>query len=213
MKVLDLFSGIGGFSIGFERAGAQTVAFAEIDKKCSTVLKSEFPGVPIYDDVNSLRGIPLSELERGGKERRIEGGEVEPSLQPDWIVIENTGHRWRAWVPELRRELFNRGYASLPFRVRADWLGFSHRRARVYLVANANGELLRELSRWWCGPGREVAAELAKPRDNSPRRLGSDDGLPDWSHRRKQLGNAVMPIFPQLIAEGIKAIDAKTASN
>ena len=40
MKILDLFSGIGGFSLGLERVGFETVAFCEIDKYCQEVLKS-----------------------------------------------------------------------------------------------------------------------------------------------------------------------------
>ena len=54
MKVLDLFSGIGGFSLGLERAGMETVAFCEIDPFCQKVLKKHWPNVPIYDDVRSL---------------------------------------------------------------------------------------------------------------------------------------------------------------
>lgn len=54
MKVLDLFSGIGGFSLGLERAGMETVAFCEIDKYCQKVLNKHWPNVPIYEDVRSL---------------------------------------------------------------------------------------------------------------------------------------------------------------
>ena len=56
MKVLDLFSGIGGFSLGLERAGFETVAFCEVDKKCQAVLKKHWPNVPIFDDVSNLKG-------------------------------------------------------------------------------------------------------------------------------------------------------------
>ena len=48
MRVLDLFSGIGGFSLGLERAGMTTVAFCEIDKYACKVLKKHWPNVPIY---------------------------------------------------------------------------------------------------------------------------------------------------------------------
>ena len=54
MKVLDLFSGIGGFSLGLERAGMETVAFCEFDKKAQLVLKKHWPDVPIFDDVREL---------------------------------------------------------------------------------------------------------------------------------------------------------------
>ena len=47
LRVLDLFSGIGGFSIGLERAGMQTVAFCEMDKDARKVLKKHWPGVPM----------------------------------------------------------------------------------------------------------------------------------------------------------------------
>lgn len=56
MKVLDLFSGISGFSLGLERAGMQTVAFCEIDPFCQNILKKHWPGVPVYND-NGIREI------------------------------------------------------------------------------------------------------------------------------------------------------------
>jgi len=54
MRVLDLFSGIGGFSLGLERAGMETVAFCEFDEKCRQVLKKHWPDVPQYTDVRTL---------------------------------------------------------------------------------------------------------------------------------------------------------------
>ena len=55
IRVLDLFSGIGGFSLGLERAGPfRTVAFCERDKFCQAVLRKHWPNVPIYDDVRAL---------------------------------------------------------------------------------------------------------------------------------------------------------------
>lgn len=54
MRILDLFSGIGGFSLGLERAGMETVAFCEYDKKCRDKLMKLFPGIPVYEDVRKL---------------------------------------------------------------------------------------------------------------------------------------------------------------
>jgi hypothetical protein len=53
MRVLDLFSGIGGFSLGLERAGMCTVGFCEIDPFCRDVLTKHWPAVPIHDDVTT----------------------------------------------------------------------------------------------------------------------------------------------------------------
>ncbi len=56
MRVLDLFSGIGGFSLGLERAGMRTVAFCEIDANCRSVLGTHWPRVPCYEDIRTLDG-------------------------------------------------------------------------------------------------------------------------------------------------------------
>src|SRR5512146_3529417 len=55
LRLLDLFSGIGGFSLGLERTGGfETVAFCEIAPKCRHLLAHHWPGVPIYDDICAL---------------------------------------------------------------------------------------------------------------------------------------------------------------
>ncbi len=56
MRVLDLFSGIGGFSLGLERTGMRTVAFCEIDPYCRRVLAKHWPNVPIFGDIRELTG-------------------------------------------------------------------------------------------------------------------------------------------------------------
>lgn len=63
MNVLDLFSGIGGFSLGLERAGMRTVAFCEIDPFCRAVLKKHWPNVPIHGDIRSLTAETLAHAE------------------------------------------------------------------------------------------------------------------------------------------------------
>ncbi len=58
MKVLDLFSGIGGFSLGLEKAGMQTVAFCEIEPFARDVIKKHWPKVPLAKDVRELHVDP-----------------------------------------------------------------------------------------------------------------------------------------------------------
>jgi DNA (cytosine-5)-methyltransferase 1 len=70
LEVLDLFSGIGGFSLGLERSeGFETVAFCEIDRHCREVLKSHWPEIPIYENIEKVDGKPLR-----GKIKVITGG-------------------------------------------------------------------------------------------------------------------------------------------
>jgi DNA (cytosine-5)-methyltransferase 1 len=201
VRHIDLFSGIGGHALGF---GTQPIAFCEIDAGCRAVLGRHWPHVPIYADVAGDRELPVSGLvgswQESGPRRLTELFDV----RPDWVVVENVHHTWRRWVPELRRELWKLGYASLPLRVRADEVGAVHERARVFVVAHANGEQLRQLSRWWVREGRQVADELARAWDSAPRRLGADDGLPDWPHRRHAIGNAVVIDAVRLVARAMR---------
>lgn len=56
VQVLDLFSGIGGFSLGLKRAGMETIGFCEIDPFCRKVLTKHWPDVPIHTDIRGLDG-------------------------------------------------------------------------------------------------------------------------------------------------------------
>jgi hypothetical protein len=72
LRVLDLFSGIGGFSLGLERAGMQTVAFCEIDKFCQRVLGERWPTAPVVPGIHALNALL----------RRVR----KPSSRPDFRV-------------------------------------------------------------------------------------------------------------------------------
>ena len=115
LRLLDLFSGIGGFSLGLERAGFQTVAFCEIDPFCRRVLAKHWPGVPIYEDVRSLNadalrrdgitidsicgGSPCQDVSAAGKGAGLDGGvrsglwaelrRLMGELRPRFAVVEN----------------------------------------------------------------------------------------------------------------------------
>ena len=88
MKILDMFSGVGGFSLGFHAANFErydfgkfpheqetesdgfykTVAFCEIDEKCRKVLQKRFPGVPVLSDVRHVNRFtaPQADIICGG---------------------------------------------------------------------------------------------------------------------------------------------------
>ena len=69
LKVLDLFSGIGGFSLGLERAGMETVAFCEVNEWCrENALKRNWPDVPTFDDVKTMCRRIYMNLDETGQE-------------------------------------------------------------------------------------------------------------------------------------------------
>ncbi len=89
MKVLSLFSGVGGFDVGLEAAGMQTVFQCEYDKHCLSVLERHWPDVPRWNDVSTLTGAyilehapvidvvawgsPCQDLSVAGKREGLEG--------------------------------------------------------------------------------------------------------------------------------------------
>ena len=192
--------------MGLERAGFKTIAFCEPDEQCREVLSNHFDAW-IWNEILDISGLSLPDIERGGPAPSNFAGGSEPCLRPDWIVIENVYHTWRRWVPELRRELHRRGYASLPLRVRAADVGGPHERARCFLLAHADCERLRQLSWWWQWEGRGMASELAKswPRPPGPSRV--DDGVSRGMDkaRRRMLGNSVCPQIAEIIGRAIMA--------
>jgi DNA (cytosine-5)-methyltransferase 1 len=66
LSVGSLFSGIGGFDLGLERAGMRTMWFCEQDDYCRRVLAKHWPGVPCYPDVRAL----VADAGSHGRDRR-----------------------------------------------------------------------------------------------------------------------------------------------
>ena len=161
MRVLDLFSGIGGFSLGLERAGMTTAAFVEIDPFCRRVLAQHWPSVPIYEDVRKVGKIENIDLICGGfpcqphslaGERK--GAEDDRDLWPEfarligeirprWVVAENVrgllSSGGGAFFGSILRDLAGLGYDAQWDCVSAGALGAPHRRERVWIVAYPQG--------------------------------------------------------------------------
>lgn len=160
MNVLDLFSGIGGFSLGLERAGMRTVAFCEIEPFCRAVLAKHWPGVPCYDDVRTLTatrlaadgigavdvicgGYPCQPFSHAGKQR----GEQDPrhlwpemrrlvgEVRPAWVVAENVVGHVTLGLDQVLSDLEADGYAGRAIVVPAAAVNAPHIRQRVWIVA------------------------------------------------------------------------------
>jgi DNA (cytosine-5)-methyltransferase 1 len=163
LKHLDLFSGIGGFSLGLESAGlVETVAFCDFDQYCQQVLNKNFPGVPVYGDVKELNydklkadGIDQIDIITGGypcQPFSVAGskkGEQDPrhvwpemfrlikELRPTWVIGENVGGHIKLGLDSVLENLESEGYSARTFSISASSVGANHKRERVWIVANS----------------------------------------------------------------------------
>jgi len=185
MKVLDLFSGIGGFSIGLEEAGFETAAFCEIEDYPRAVLRKHWPDTPIYRDVRQLTGeqlradgivpdllcggYPCQPFSVAGRQR----GEEDPrhlwpevhrlirELRPRWVVCENVSGHIKLGLDEVLSTLEAEGYTCWPFVIPACSVDAPHKRDRVWIVAHADSSSDRRASRQY-----EEADGKVSQRDN-----------------------------------------------
>lgn len=162
MRVLDLFSGIGGFSLGLERAGMTTVAFCEIEPFCRAVLRKHWPEVPIYEDIRTLSadvlerdgiacgllaaGFPCQDVSRAGSKAGIDGGRtglwrevarLVGELRPRWCLLENVeGLLDGEGMARVLGDLATLGYDADWGCVDASYVGAPHKRTRVFIIAH-----------------------------------------------------------------------------
>lgn len=185
MKVLDLFSGIGGFSLGLQEAGMETVAFCEIEPFCQKVLSKNFPNIPIFQNIKTLTkekineftdridlvcgGFPCQPYSTAGKQKgRNDDRDLWPEMfrviketRPAWVIGENVANFVGMEFTRTKTDLESIGYRVLPFVIPACAVGAQHRRNRVWIIAHLNSAELREQSRRSGGPSREGSG---KPR-------------------------------------------------
>lgn len=164
VKVLDLFAGIGGFTLGLERAGFETVAFCEIEPYAQKVLRKNWPEVPIYDDVRDITaerlvsdgisvdvitgGFPCQDISVAGKQAGIEGersglwtecARLIRELQPRYAIFENVTNLLNGergdWFKRVLWDISAIGYDAEWHCVPACYLGAAHRRDRVWIIA------------------------------------------------------------------------------
>jgi DNA (cytosine-5)-methyltransferase 1 len=157
LRHLDLFSGIGGFSLGLERTGGfQTVGFCDNDKKTHLVLKKHWPNVPIYDDVSTLKGsdlgtveiitggFPCQDLSVAGKGAGLEGARsglwwqfhrLIKEAQPRWVIAENVSALRSRGLDQVLRSLDQIGYDAEWHCVPASAVGAPHQRDRIWILA------------------------------------------------------------------------------
>ena len=167
---LDLFSGIGGFSLGLEATGEfETVAFCDYDPFCQKVLRKHWENVPIYGDIKELtyeklkaNGINNIDIITGGypcQPFSVAGnkkGEQDPrhlwpeyfrlvqECRPTWVIGENVGGHIKLGLDTVLKDLESEGYSARTFSISASSIGANHKRERVWIIANSNDRLSKQ---------------------------------------------------------------------
>ena len=161
MNVLDLFSGIGGFSLGLESTGFfKTIAFVEKDKFCQKVLQKNFPNVPIEDEIRNVRGsryqadvvtggFPCQPFSVAGKRKGTDDDRylwdetlrVIAETKPRWFVGENVegivNISEGKVLQQIQKDLESEGFQVQCLIIPASGVGAWHQRKRVWIIANS----------------------------------------------------------------------------
>ena len=170
IKILDICSGIGGFSLGLEATGGfDTVAFCEFDDFCCKVLNKHWPNVPIYKDLKEIGneperiiqefdlicgGIPCQPFSLAGKQKGKEDDrhlwpymyEIVKSKKPTWVIVENVGGFVNVALDDVCLDLETQGYATQSFIIPACSVEAPHKRDRIWILGKlmadteSNGE-------------------------------------------------------------------------
>jgi len=161
MKFGSLFTGVGGFDLGFERAGMECVWQVEFDKACQSVLKKHWSETELFDDVRTVGkhnlkpvdvicgGFPCQDVSIAGKRAGLAGersglwhefARIIDELEPKWVVIENvpgllSSNKGRDFATVIRW-LAERGYGVAWRILDSQYFGVAQRRRRVFIVAS-----------------------------------------------------------------------------
>lgn len=160
LRVLDLFSGIGGFSLGLQATGGfSTVAFCEPNRHCRVVLARHWPGVARYKDVRFLNaeklkrlaplhvvcgGFPCQDISGAGRKLGIEGARsglwsefyrLIGELRPFYAIMENVSALLIRGIDRVLGDLAALGYDAEWHCIPASVIGAPHQRDRIWIIA------------------------------------------------------------------------------
>ena len=164
LRVGSLFSGVGGFDLGFEQAGATVAWQCEADPAARRVLRHHWPDVPCHDDVRTVGahnltpvdvlvgGFPCQDLSVAGQRKGLVGARsglfheftrIAADLRPDWVLLENvpgllSSHRGRDFAVVVQT-LVECGYGVAWRILDSRHFGVAQRRRRVFLVGCLGG--------------------------------------------------------------------------
>lgn len=228
LRILSLFAGIGGFDLGFARAGMTTVRFVEIDPFCQKVLRKHWPDVPITGDITTAEftkgeadvvcgGFPCQGLSIAGKHKGLSDARSAlweefvraiRTILPQYVVMENSDKLVSRGLEKILGALAEIRYDAEWGIIRAAALGAEHHRARWWMVAypatfgQGRGRCL------WPAQQEEferLGSRTLWQRRSQPKPMGISHGIRNWMDRIGPLGNAVVPQIPELLGRAIVA--------
>ena len=210
LRVLDLFSGIGGMSLGLEMTGGfETVAFCERDAYCKSILRQHWPTTPIYGDVKELHydqpvdvicgGYPCQPFSQAGQRRGDqddrhlwpEMARIIDETRPTWVVGENVAGHVTLGLDEVLSDLEARNYTCGAYIIPAAAVDASHRRDRVWIIAHADRK------------GEPDVAVDEKPRSRVLDVADTDNRSGRWREERQPQGDRQLDVYGQNVADPI----------
>lgn len=161
LKVYDMFSGIGGFTLGFEQTNYfKTTAFAEIEPYPVKVLQKNYPNIENFGDVTKIKytenqfdviigGFPCTDISIGSKTKTGLKGERSilwkeyfraiGEIRPKYCIIENVWMLRQRGLAEVLQDLATIGYDASYTSIDTKYCGSPQRRRRVYILGVRDG--------------------------------------------------------------------------
>ena len=223
LTVGSLFSGIGGFDLGLERAGMRVRWQVEIDPYCQRVLAKHWPHVQRYGDIQSVDwgtvepvdvlcgGFPCQDISLAGKGAGLAGersglwfeyAKAIEALAPRYVLIENVSALRARGLDQVLGALATLGYDAEWEVLSACAFGAPHTRERVFVLAYAKGARFLQCGRI------EQSKNSTSERNvhhwaNQSEPLRVADGIPNRMDRLRALGNSVVPQIAEMIGAWI----------
>jgi DNA (cytosine-5)-methyltransferase 1 len=228
----SLFAGIGGFDLGFERAGIKTVWQVEIDEYCRKVLAKHFPTAERYGDIRECGshnlapvdiisgGFPCQDISNAGKRTGIDGersglwseyARIIRELRPRYVVVENVAALLHRGMERVLGDLAASGYDAEWDCLSAGVFGAHFLRDRVFIVAThtksgscrLQGERPKPIGTWSEQQFARLLHDHLEHAVPAGKRGRISDGIPKRVDRLKGLGNAVIPQITEWIGRRI----------
>lgn len=237
MNFIDLFAGIGGFSLGLERAGMTCIGQVEIDEFCNKVLQKHWPLVKRVGDIHDVTkesfgsarlicaGYPCQPDSSAGKRRGTgddrwlwpEVVRILKLYKPDWFVGENVINHENMGLRVVISDLERIGYKVRPFVIPNAAFGLQTLERHIWITAastrirfeGCEEKSNKDFGSAWKFQGTDQGARHRWYLPES-RVCRTHKGVSDWVDRIKALGNAIPPQGAEIIGKAILETDKWT---